>query len=72
MNHFVKLFRNKTARWSGRGAGDEKGQATAEYALITAMLLGGTVLSWPFFIELINALQAYYNSVYWVIQAPFP
>ncbi len=50
----------------------EKGQAATEYAIITAALLGGTILSWPYFVELINAMNQYYDSVYWVINAPLP
>lgn len=50
----------------------EEGQAAAEYATITVAMLGTTVLSWPFLVELLNALDRYYQSIYWVLQAPVP
>ncbi len=56
-------------RWWQR-ARDESGQATVEYAAVTVAMLGGGVLSWPFFLGLINAFQTYYHSIYYVLQLP--
>ena len=56
-------------RWWQRGQ-DESGQATVEYAAVTVAMLGGTALGWPFFMALINAFQAYYHSIYYVLQLP--
>lgn len=56
-------------RWVRR-AGDESGQSTIEYAMVTVAFLGGTALSWPFFTGLINAFETYYHSIYFVLQLP--
>lgn len=55
-----------------RTATSRRGQAMVEYAIITAAILGMTVLSWPFTGKLVEALDRYYQSIYWVIQSPVP
>jgi hypothetical protein len=49
-----------------------RGQAMVEYVTITAALLGFTTLSWPFLVQMINALGRYFSSLYYVIQSPVP
>ncbi|NTX09228.1 hypothetical protein HUA74_11810 [Myxococcus sp. CA051A] len=48
------------------------GQSMVEYATVTAALMGFTVMGWPFLVQLLNALQRYFSSVYYVIQSPIP
>jgi len=43
-----------------------------EYIVVVAALFGFTVFGWPFTTRLINALDAYYQSIYYVIQSPVP
>lgn len=43
-----------------------------EYVIITAAIMGGLVMSWPFTIELLRALNTYYQSIYLVLAAPLP
>jgi Flp pilus assembly pilin Flp len=50
----------------------ESGQAMVEYGIISVALFGGLVLSWPFTVQLFNALDGYYQAIYWVIQSPIP
>jgi len=50
----------------------EEGQAMTEYVMVTVALLGGTVLSWPFLVELIDALNIYYKSIYTGLECPLP
>ncbi len=47
--------------------GRESGQAMVEYALITAGFLVGATVGWPYFVQLLNALNTYYRSIYYVI-----
>ncbi|WP_241758474.1 hypothetical protein [Myxococcus landrumensis] len=49
-----------------------RGQSMVEYATVTAALLGFTVMGWPFLVQLLNALQKYFGSIYYVIQSPIP
>lgn|GEM_PF-3067006 len=49
-----------------------RGQAAVEYIVVVAALFGFTVFGWPFTTRLINALDAYYQSIYYVIQSPVP
>ncbi|NTX05187.1 hypothetical protein [Myxococcus sp. CA040A] len=49
-----------------------RGQSMVEYATVTAALMGFTVMGWPFLVQLLNALQRYFSSVYYVIQSPIP
>jgi hypothetical protein len=49
-----------------------RGQAMMEYVTITAAFLGFTVLSWPFLVQMINALSRYFSSIYYIIQSPVP
>ncbi|MBZ4397629.1 hypothetical protein OWM54_14175 [Myxococcus sp. MISCRS1] len=49
-----------------------RGQAMVEYAVVTAALMGFTVMGWPFLVQLLNALHRYFNSIYYVIQSPIP
>ncbi|WP_342378983.1 hypothetical protein NVS55_06190 [Myxococcus stipitatus] len=49
-----------------------RGQSLVEYAVITAALMGFTVMGWPFLVQLLNALQKYFGSIYYVIQSPIP
>ena len=60
------------ALWRTLASGVERGQASAEYAMISAMILGGGALSWPFLIDLLEALDTYYDSIYAAIQCPLP
>ena len=43
-----------------------------EYSVVTAALLGFTVLGWPFLVQLLNGLHRYFNSIYYIIQSPVP
>ena len=52
--------------------GAEEGQAATEYAILSVMILGGAGLSWPFLIELMSAMNTYYNSMFSAIQCPLP
>ncbi|NVJ00669.1 hypothetical protein HV824_21470 [Myxococcus sp. AM009] len=47
-----------------------RGQSMVEYAIVTAALLGFSTMGWPFLVALLNALHRYFNSIYYVIQAP--
>lgn len=49
-----------------------RGQAMVEYVLVTVTLFGFTAFGWPFLTRMINSLDAYYQSVYYVIQSPLP
>jgi hypothetical protein len=49
-----------------------RGQGMVEYAVVAAALLGFTVMGWPFLVKLINALNTYFDSIYYVIQSPLP
>jgi hypothetical protein len=49
-----------------------RGQATVEYAVISAAFFGFTVMGWPFLTQLLNALHRYFVSIYYVIQSPVP
>ena len=54
---------------------DEEGQGMTEYAATsTILLLGGVgvIGGWPFFGMLINGLDAYLKSVYFVLHTSFP
>ncbi|WP_233591422.1 hypothetical protein [Corallococcus sp. AB011P] len=44
----------------------------SEYGVITAAFFGFTVLSWPFLIQLLRALNTYFQSIYYIIQSPIP
>lgn len=49
-----------------------RGQAMAEYSVISAAFFGFTVLSWPFLVQLLRALNTYFQSIYYIIQSPIP
>ncbi len=49
-----------------------RGQATIEYAIVTAALLGFGTLGWPFLVQMLNALGRYFLSIYYIIQSPVP
>ena len=49
-----------------------RGQATVEYVVVAAALLGSTLLGWPFLVRLLDALHRYFASLYYVIQSPVP
>ncbi|WNG40251.1 hypothetical protein F0U60_46005 [Archangium minus] len=49
-----------------------RGQATVEYAIITAALLGFGTFGWPFLVQMLNALGKYFLSIYYIIQSPVP
>ena len=52
---------------------DRAGQAMAEYAIITAALLGGLiVMSYSVFSSFVNALQLYLDGFYIVLNLPIP
>ena len=51
---------------------DEEGQAMVEYATVTMALFGGIVMGWPFLVQLMHAMNVYYQSIYYVIQSPLP
>jgi hypothetical protein len=62
----------------------QRGQATVEYALVTWLLIVGLVLGCTVRILpgpkrqenliqlLLGAYQVYYDSFYWLLNAPFP
>lgn len=52
--------------------GPRRGQAMVEYVTISAAFLGFVVLSWPFLVQMINALSRYFSSLYYIIQSPLP
>ena len=53
--------------------GSESGQAMAEYAIVTAVLMGGLIISgFNFLPEFIRAFQLYYDSFYMVLNLPVP
>lgn len=47
-----------------------RGQAMVEYVVITAALLGFTALSWPYIKLLLQAMDVYYQGIYYVLQSP--
>ncbi len=49
-----------------------RGQAMSEYTVIMAALFGGTLLGWPFLVQLLNGLHRYFQSIYYIIQSPVP
>ena len=49
-----------------------RGQATVEYVVVTAALLGFGTLGWPFLVQMIDALGKYFQSIYYIIQSPVP
>ncbi len=49
-----------------------RGQSTVEYATVSAVLLGVGTVGWPFLVQLLNALNTYFESIYYVIQSPLP
>ncbi|AEI62496.1 hypothetical protein [Corallococcus macrosporus] len=57
-------------RKSLRPSRSARGQSMVEYAIVTASLLVFSVGGWPFLVALLNALHRYFNSIYYVIQAP--
>ncbi len=51
----------------------QRGQAMLEYTMVThAILIGGTMLVWPFLIRMLNALTVYFQSIYFVLNAATP
>lgn len=50
----------------------QRGQAMSEYAVVSAAFFGFTALSWPYTVQLLNALSRYFQSIYYVIQSPIP
>ncbi|GHG68171.1 hypothetical protein [Comamonas sp. JC664] len=57
-------------RKSLRPSRSARGQSMVEYAIVSAALLGISTVGWPFLVALLNALHRYFNSIYYVIQAP--
>ena len=52
---------------------DEAGQAMAEYAIVTAVLVvGATVVGFHLLPNFIDALQAYLDSFYIMLNLPIP
>jgi hypothetical protein len=49
-----------------------RGQAMVEYVTISAAFLGFAVLSWPYLVQMMNALNRYFSSLYYIIQSPVP
>ncbi len=49
-----------------------RGQSSVEYVLICALLLGVGTVGWPYLAMMINALDRYFQSIYYVIQSPLP
>jgi len=49
-----------------------RGQSLVEYVSVSAALFGFGVLGWPFLLRLLNALDRYFHSIYYVIQSPLP
>ncbi len=58
----------RTSPWRRR----PRGQAMSEYTAIMAALFGGTLLGWPFLVQLLNGLHRYFQSIYYIIQSPVP
>ncbi len=50
-----------------------RGQAMVEYSFVAhAILIGGAVGAWPLTSALLNGLNKYYESIYWVLTSPVP
>jgi hypothetical protein len=49
-----------------------RGQSMVEYVTVSAAFFGFTVLGWPFLLQLVDALNRYFQSIYYVIQSPIP
>ncbi|WP_044187579.1 hypothetical protein [Hyalangium minutum] len=47
-----------------------RGQSTVEYVAFSAALLGFGTLGWPYLVMMLNALNRYFESLYYVIQSP--
>ncbi|KFE68957.1 hypothetical protein DB31_6859 [Hyalangium minutum] len=41
-----------------------------EYVAFSAALLGFGTLGWPYLVMMLNALNRYFESLYYVIQSP--
>ncbi|MCL2012350.1 MAG: hypothetical protein FWG75_06150 [Cystobacterineae bacterium] len=51
----------------------QRGQAMVEYSLIGHVLMvGGVAAAWPFFTVLMNAFNAYYQGIFFVLTSPVP
>lgn len=53
-------------------ASRRRGQSMVEYVTVTAGFLGFFVMSWPFLVQMLNALNRYFSSLYYIIQSPLP
>jgi hypothetical protein len=50
-----------------------RGQAMLEYTLVAhVILLGGTMLVWPFLVYMMRALNVYFQSIYFVLSSAVP
>ena len=50
-----------------------RGQAMVEYTWVThAILIGGTMLTWPFMSTLMNAMTLYYENIYFIVGSSVP
>ena len=50
-----------------------RGQAMMEYTMVThVLLIGGTAVAWPFMSTLMNGLNTYYQSIWFILGASVP
>lgn len=50
-----------------------RGQAMVEYSMVShVLLIGGAAMAWPFMSALMNAMNLYYQSVYFIIGSSVP
>ncbi len=50
-----------------------RGQAMLEYTMVShAILLGGTIVVWPFLSYLLRGISIYFKSIFFVLNAPTP
>ena len=65
--------RRATEGTSCRGIRDEGGQAMAEFAIVTAALMGGLgLMSFEILPNFIEALQVYLDGFYLLLNLPIP
>ena len=50
-----------------------RGQAMLEYTMLShAILIGGSMLVWPFLTYLMRGLNLYFKSIFFVLNSPTP
>lgn len=50
-----------------------RGQAMMEYTMVShVLLIGGMGMAWPFMSALMNAMDLYYQSIYFIVSCSVP